>query len=59
MGGCGGNKSSGKSSSPAKSMPKNWGGMKAPKSISGALLGSANSFGQPKVKTSFSGRARR
>lgn len=59
MGGCGGNKSSSKSSSSAKSMPKNWGGMKAPKSLAGSSLGSANNFGQPRVRVSFSGKARR
>jgi hypothetical protein len=61
MGGCGGSKMSGarSSSSQKASMPKNWGGMKGPKSSGRSTLGSATNFGTPKVRMSFSGKARR
>jgi len=59
MGNCGGNKSgSSKSSSQKSSMPKNWGGMKTPKSSSRQTSGSTNNFGQPRVRMSFGSKNR-
>ncbi len=57
MGGCGGGKSTSHSSK--SSMPKAWGGMKAPKASQSKMLSGQNSFGQPKVKMSFSGKSTR
>ncbi len=57
--GCGGHKST-SSKSMTSSMPKNWGGMKAPKMATSKTLNSATSgFGTPRVRMSFSGKARR
>lgn len=54
--GCSGNKS--KSNKAMPSAPKNWGGMKVPKSATTRTV--SNSFGSPVVKRSmsFSGKAR-
>ncbi len=58
MGNCGG---SGKSTSNSmkQSAPRSWGGMKAPKSATSKVLPGQNSYGQPKVKMSFSGKSTR
>lgn len=58
MGNCGKSSVAGKSYSKS-SMPKNWGGMKGPKSSGRSTLGSSTNFGTPKVRMSFSGKARR
>ncbi len=56
--GCGGGGKS-TSHSTKSSMPKSWGGMKAPKSASSKVMPGQNNFGQPKVKMSFSGKSTR